>query len=177
MHGHRVCLLRSWSFSHLRSANCCWRSVTELVIEERAVELVVSLLWTLAMGGLFRCWMWSLMMATVVARVVSNSRSFAAEVARLMRGSRYSGGGWVSLGWWWIATLLVKLACLVVQSWSRSRRWARWKCVLKVVQVLSLLGLAFQALQSSKYNPVLKTRVYTMRRSWSAVYGWLLSSA
>ena len=63
----------------------------ELVIEERAVELVVSLLWTLVMGGLFRCWMWSLMLATVVARVVSNSRSVAAEVARLRRASRDSG--------------------------------------------------------------------------------------
>ena len=109
--------------------------MTELVIEERAVELVVSLLWTLAMGGLFRRWMWSLMLATVVARVVSNSWSVAAEVARLTRASRYSGGGWVPLGWWCIATLLVKPACLVVQSWSRSRHWAWWKCVLKVVHV------------------------------------------
>ena len=88
-----------------------------------------------------------------------------------------SGGGWVSFGRWCMTTLLVKPACLVVRSWSWSRRWARWKCVLKVVQVFSLLGLAFQALQSSKYNPVLKTRVYAMRRSWSAVYGWSPSSA
>ena len=59
----------------------------ELVIEERAVELVVLLLLTLAAGGLFRCWMWSLMLAMVVARVVRNSRSVAAEVARLTRAS------------------------------------------------------------------------------------------
>ena len=72
-------------------------------------------------------------MATVVARVVSNSRSVAAEVARLTRASRYLGGGWVSLGWGWMAMLLVKPACLVVRSWSQSRRWARWKCALKFV--------------------------------------------
>ena len=62
--------------------------------------------------------------------------------------------------------LLVKPACLVVRSWSRSRHCARWKCALKFVHVFSLLGFAFHALQSSKYNPVLKTRVYAMRRSW-----------
>ena len=52
--------------------------------------------------------MWSLMLAMVVAWVVSNLRSVAAEVATLARASRYSGGGWVSLQWWWIATFLVK---------------------------------------------------------------------
>ena len=75
-----------------------------------------------------------------------------------------------------MAMLLVKLTCMVVRSWSRSRRWARWKCSLKFVHVFSLLGLAFHASQSSKYNPVLKTSVYAILRSWSVVYGWPPSS-
>ena len=138
----------------------------EPVTKERAVEVVASLLVTFAIGGLFRRFMWSLMLATVVASLLSNSRSTAAEVARFTRASRYSGGGWVCPC---IAKLLVKPACLVVRSWSRRRRCARWKCALKLVQVFLLLGLAFHALQSSKYSPVLKTRVYAMRRSWLVV--------
>ena len=43
--------------------------------------------------------MWSLMLATVVASLVSNYRSAAKEVARFTRASQYSGGGWVLLGW------------------------------------------------------------------------------
>ena len=39
------------------------------------------------------------------------------------------GGG---VSW---ARLLWKPACLVVRIWSRNRRWAVWKCVLKLSQV------------------------------------------
>ena len=67
-------------------------------MDERAVAVVASLLVTLAIGGLLRWWMWSLMLATVVASLVSKSRSAAAEVARFTSASRYLGGGWVLLG-------------------------------------------------------------------------------
>ena len=67
-------------------------------MDERAVAVVASLLGTLAIGGLLSWWMWSLMVATVVASLVSKSQSAAAEVARFTSASRYSGGGWVLLG-------------------------------------------------------------------------------
>ena len=67
-------------------------------MDERAVAVVASLLVTLAIGGLLRWWMWSLMLATVVVSLVRKSQSAAAEVARFTSASRYSGRGWVLLG-------------------------------------------------------------------------------
>ena len=67
-------------------------------MEERAVAVVSSLLGTLGIGGLLSWWMWLLIVATVVASLVSKSRSATAEVARFTSASRYSGGGSVLLG-------------------------------------------------------------------------------
>ena len=75
-----------------------------------------------------------LMATTEVASLVRSSRSAAVDDARLMRASWYSAGGWVGVCVCW-ARLLWKQACLVVLIWSRSWRWAVWKCVLKLSQV------------------------------------------